>query len=252
MVQGIEIFRKHFEGYEDKYVLIGGTACDLLFQENGLLFRATKDLDIILIAEALTPEFGQRFWEFIQLGKYGIRQRSDGRPIFYRFQKPLDIRYPAMLELFSRNGDALGHEDDEAVFTRIPLGDEISSLSAILLDDAYYNILSEGTIQIDGVSLLSDAYLLLFKAKAWLDLSRRRELGEAADSRDIRKHKNDAARLATLISPTLKVDLAGEVKDDIAKFVEAYEREPVDPKALGFSGFTHADILERLKICYQI
>ena len=58
MVKGIEVFRKHFAGYEDKYVLIGGTACDLLFQKNGLPFRATRDLDIILVAEALTPEFG--------------------------------------------------------------------------------------------------------------------------------------------------------------------------------------------------
>ena len=88
MVKGIEVFRKHFAGFEDKYVLIGGTACDLLFQKNGLPFRATRDLDIILVAEALTPEFGVKFWEFIKNGKYMIQQRSDGNPIFYRFRNP--------------------------------------------------------------------------------------------------------------------------------------------------------------------
>ena len=30
MVQGIESFRKWFADYSDQYVIIGGTACDLL------------------------------------------------------------------------------------------------------------------------------------------------------------------------------------------------------------------------------
>ncbi len=42
MVKGIEAFRKHFAGYEDNYVLIGGTAHDLFVQKNGLPFRATR------------------------------------------------------------------------------------------------------------------------------------------------------------------------------------------------------------------
>ena len=162
MVKGIEVFRKHFAGFEDKYVLIGGTACDLLFQKNGLPFRATRDLDIILVAEALTPEFGVKFWEFIKNGKYMIQQRSDGNPIFYRFRNPQDNAFPAMLELFSRSSKTLDPVSPDSNLTKIPLGDEISSLSAILLNNSYYALLKDGTIQIDGISLLSDVYLLLF------------------------------------------------------------------------------------------
>lgn len=33
-------------------------------------FRATRDLDMVLIVEALTPEFGEKFWKFIVDGKY--------------------------------------------------------------------------------------------------------------------------------------------------------------------------------------
>jgi hypothetical protein len=29
MVKGLVIFRAHFQGFADRYVLIGGTACDL-------------------------------------------------------------------------------------------------------------------------------------------------------------------------------------------------------------------------------
>ncbi len=252
MVKGIEVFRKHFAGYEDKYVLIGGTACDLLFQKNGLPFRATRDLDIILVAEALTPEFGVKFWEFIKNGQYMIQQRSDGNPIFYRFRNPQDKAFPAMLELFSRSSKALEPVCTDPNLIKIPLGDEISSLSAILLNNAYYALLKDGTIQIDGVSLLSDAYLLLFKAKAWLDLSGRKKLGGNVDSRDIKKHKNDVIRLSALLSPTLKVDIQGEVRNDLVKFIKACEEEITDPKALGLSGFSQPDILERIKITFGI
>ena len=51
----------------DKYVLIGGAACDIVFTSNDATFRATKDLDMVLIVEALSPEFGEKFWKFIEL-----------------------------------------------------------------------------------------------------------------------------------------------------------------------------------------
>jgi hypothetical protein len=48
MVKGLEIFREHFRDYADRYVLIGGAACDIAMNSAGLAFRATKDLDIVL------------------------------------------------------------------------------------------------------------------------------------------------------------------------------------------------------------
>ena len=66
-MRGIDKFRERFKDREDEYVLIGGGACDLLFDEAGQSFRATKDLDLVLLVEALTPEFGRTFWSFIWL-----------------------------------------------------------------------------------------------------------------------------------------------------------------------------------------
>ena len=43
MVRGIDSFRDWFQGYEDQYAIIGGTACDLLMTDEGLDFRATKN-----------------------------------------------------------------------------------------------------------------------------------------------------------------------------------------------------------------
>lgn len=55
--------------------------------------------------------------------------------------------------------------------TPMHIGDEISSLSAILLNDVYYRMLRDGKTEISGMIVLAPAYIVLFKAKAWLDLS---------------------------------------------------------------------------------
>ena len=42
MVKGLDTFRKYFADYESQYVLIGGAACDILFESNEVNFRATS------------------------------------------------------------------------------------------------------------------------------------------------------------------------------------------------------------------
>ena len=36
MVRGITNFKKRFQGYEEQYVIIGGTACDLIMENEEL------------------------------------------------------------------------------------------------------------------------------------------------------------------------------------------------------------------------
>ena len=78
MIRGIDSFREWFRGYEDQYVIIGGTACDLLMTDVGLDFRATKDIDLVLIVEAVDTEFTNRFWEYVVAGGYEHRNKSTG------------------------------------------------------------------------------------------------------------------------------------------------------------------------------
>ena len=70
---------------------------------NEVNFRATRDLDMVLIVEALTPEFGEKFWEFIVDGKYRNKATNGSNPQFYRFDKPEDDEFPKMIELFCRS-----------------------------------------------------------------------------------------------------------------------------------------------------
>ena len=60
MVSGFTKFRERFQGFEKQYVIIGGTACDLIMENEELPFRATKDVDIVLIVESITAEFGKK------------------------------------------------------------------------------------------------------------------------------------------------------------------------------------------------
>jgi hypothetical protein len=150
MVKGIDIFREYFSEYTDQYVLIGGAACDISFGDSNMDFRATRDLDVVLIVEAQTKEFGQRFWDFIREGEYENRAKSSGEPQFYRFDKPEKPGYPSMIELFSRSNWMI---EQDAVLTPIHIDDSVSSLSAILLNDEYYELLLAGRNVIEGISV---------------------------------------------------------------------------------------------------
>ena len=111
MVKGLEVFREHFRDYADRYVFIGGAACDIAMTGAGLAFRVTKDLDIVLFVEALDAAFVRAFWEFVRIGGYEVQEKSTGEKQFYRFQKPTNANYPFMLELFSRQPDVLQDAD---------------------------------------------------------------------------------------------------------------------------------------------
>jgi len=149
MVRGLDIFREFFSGMEKNYVIIGGTACNIHEEAMQQEPRATKDIDMMLIVEALSDSFVRRFWEFISAGGYMQRQRGEsindekkGRSHeYFRFIKPENKDFPKQIELFSRNIGILNAPED-AHITPIPAGEDLSSLSAILMDDDYYNFTS--------------------------------------------------------------------------------------------------------------
>lgn len=251
MVTGFTKFKEWFQGFENQYVVIGGTACDLIMESEELPFRATKDIDIVLIVESITAEFGKRFWEYVKEAGYEYRNKSTGVAQFYRFQSPKSKEYPYMIEIFSRNPDFIVLGED-SVLTPLPIDDEISSLSAILLNEAYYELLKNGQVIIDGVPVLKEVCLIPFKAKAWLDLRERKANGEAVDSKNIKKHKNDIFRLAQLITGDTKQVLEGEVKKDMTMFLSEIKNEDVDIKSLGIRGIDKNKLINLLSDCYDI
>lgn len=220
MVRGVDAFKTHFVGHEESYALIGGAACDILFGEAGLPFRATKDFDMVLCVEVVGADFAEMFASFLEAGGYEARERSTGRREFYRFHRPADEAFPAMIELFSRTPNTLALPDGIKL-APIPVEDDVISLSAVLLDDEYYSALAGARRIVDGISLADETILIPFKARAFLDLSARKEAGEGGDARHISKHRADVFRLVQLLPGGGNIDLSAPIREDLAGFLVA-------------------------------
>jgi hypothetical protein len=249
VVRGLSLFRERFAGLEDRYVLIGGAAVDVAMDAVGLEFRVTKDLDIVLHVQSLDVEFAHAFWTFVQDGGYEFREKSTGKATFYRFHSPEDKSFPFMIELFSTTPD-LAEPPRGVHLTPLPIADEVSSLSAILLDTDYYAFLQRGTRVKEGLSVLAPEYIVPLKARAWIDLTARREAGAEIASKDIKKHRNDIIRLGQLIAPTERIELPGGIYDDLNSFVASALNDGAEPATFGVIGMTLEDVRSLIEKVY--
>lgn len=254
MVAGLDIFTEHFEPFTDHYILIGGGACDWQMEQKGLPFRATKDLDIILIVEALSDNFVNHFWQFINEGEYAVAQVGDKKS-FYRFIKPNTSGYPYMLELFSRRADLI-KEIPGMYLTDIPTGEEASSLSAILLDDEYYRFTLANTQLTGGLHLANEIALICLKTRAFLNNTKRKEEGHEVQDDDITKHKKDIIRLTATLTPGIIVTAPQIVKTDLQQYIEILRAENPDIKRLlknqGMADITIDQIIEQLNSTFDL
>lgn len=243
MVNGLEKFREKFEKFNDEYVVIGGTACSILMEDAGLSFRTTKDVDMVLIVDAKRyVEFGKTFWDFIKEGRYTCGEQKREKTCFYRFTDP-QVGYPSMIELLSKSPDPLVVPGD---VRRVPIAEDVSSLSAIILDESYYNLLSEGCDVLNGIRVLKPEYLILYKMKARMNLKESKEKGEHVNTDDYKKHKNDVFRLLPLLSVDLKINLPEKIQHDVETFLDSMKEEVVDSQILG-DGMTKEEALGMLR-----
>lgn len=231
MVRGLYKYKEFFKDYSNNYLLIGGVACERQMENAGLNFRATKDLDIVLIVEAYSADFVRKFWEFVKEGAYEIQEKSSGEKIYYRFKKPGDESFPWQLELFSRKPEI--KLDNDARLTPIPLEEDVSSLSAILLHDDYYNFTMSNVEIVEGLSVATTPALICLKASAYLDLKKRKQSGEQVDNKNIKKHRNDIVRLAAILADEVINDLPGTIKNDLEVVLEDFKQDPPDIKRIG-------------------
>lgn len=130
--------------------LIGGAACDEWFTTNGLTFRATNDLDLVIMMDDVAPAFIAAIRAFVAEGGYEISERSEGVPILYRFSNPTREDFPAKLELSSRKPDGFQLSAGQK-YISISAGLGRHSLSAILLDDAYFGLIQTYHDDRDGL-----------------------------------------------------------------------------------------------------
>jgi hypothetical protein len=185
-------------------------------------FRGTKDIDMVLILNAVQPAFVARFWEFIRDGRYAIAQRADGEKAFYRFQKPESPDYPAMIELLSTAPLKIDPVPGQTIVP-IPAGEDVSSLSAILMDQEYFAFILGQRDLVDGLPLIRPAGLIALKARAWLDLSKRRADGDkTVKESDILKHRSDVFRLTAILPAGESLQPPDSIASDLTTFFASF------------------------------
>ena len=250
MIQGLDRFRDHFDGLESSYFLIGGVATQLVLDDAGLGSRTTKDLDVVLCAEALDDAFVQRFWTLVAEARYAVRQAGSSPRRYFRFMKPSTDDYPVMIELFSRRLDPIA-VPAHAHLTPVPTGEDLSSLSAILIDDDLYPWLLDGRTTLDGVPIVGTDHLIALKLRAYLDLSKRRDAGDPVHSKDIKKHRSDVLRLLQVVVPESRDDVPHAVREDAARFLARVRAESPDVRALRLAFGDLSQALDVLRVRFD-
>ena len=223
MVAGLDVFRDRFQGLEDNYVIIGGTACDLVHEDTGLRFRVTRDLDIVIVLEEPPDDFVRRLWKFVEEGGYSTGQYESGRSRLYRFENPTDPDYPAKIELLSRRPIS---EPAGRHLAPLPLDGYLKSLSIIVLDDEYYELICSTRIALNDIPIVPASTLIALKAKAYLELTRLRDEGDSTVRADnIKKHRSDVFRLLRLLAPADRFDIEDSIASDLVRFLEHFPPE---------------------------
>ena len=117
----------------------------------------------------------------------------------------------------------------------------------MVLDSGYYRLLAEGRTVINGFSVLSTKYLVVFKAKAWLDLSDRRSNGEDVNSSNIKKHINDIFRLHEILEDSESIILPTDVTEDMSEFISRLASSGLNPTAIPGVESSLSDIIRTYK-----
>ena len=222
MVYGLDLFRERFRNFTDNYVIIGGTACDQMLSGTAVEPRPTEDIDMIVVAETLSDDFVHSFWQFIKDGGYrcGKRMRKNAEePVYelYRFEDGKE-GFPIKIELLSRHPEILGERSGFHI-EPIPTGEDLSSLSAIIMDDDYYQLTLEHSVLNDGLRVADFKALVCLKAKAYLNLVADREAGIHRNTKDIKKHRSDVMKL-TAGDPNPSIIVVGDrIARDIQDFI---------------------------------
>lgn len=226
-MEGLDKFKEAFEAYSDNYVIIGGTACEMVMSGTAVRPRATHDIDMIVVVEKMTAGFANAFWQFIRDGGYRPEKHhaAEGEKPKYELYRFVDGKagYPRMIELLSRHPDILG-EPQGLVIEPIPIEESSYSLSAIIMDDDFYHFTIEHSRLTDGIRHADPAALVALKARAYLNLLQERKDGRQVNSKDIKKHRSDVLKNVAIIENEA-VTTSPAIVSCIKEFVESIRND---------------------------
>lgn len=221
---GFDHFCNYLSGLEHLYVIIGGGAASILMEDEGLEFRATKDVDLVVLSRS--DELNTRILFYVKDGGYQTKEATEGSPRYYRFREPNKKECPVLIEVFARNELNLDLLDGQYI---IPIHDNsVERLSAILLDDEYFELIQKNLVTSQsGIPLINALANICLKARAHRELFDRKSQGDTTvDDKTVQKHLKDIWRLAAILTGEEKIRLIGQPLKDVTSALGKLDQLP--------------------------
>jgi len=207
---GLSHFEAHFRELKDQYVIVGGFATLILLdRELHNHGKATHDIDLVLLTST-SVEMAAKIKTYIKEGGYTIQKGQQDRYQYYRFAEPKSEGYPKEIELFASEEYGIVLEEGQRI---IPIDPEegLYSLSAIMLDREYFDMIKSNIEEIEGVPYSNTLATMLLKMSAVYDLHHR------GDDK-WKKHRRDILKLTLLLIGEERLVLKGRMIDDVNFF----------------------------------
>mgnify|MGYP003320396131 CR=1 FL=1 len=235
VVQGYEMFRYHMSEHRESFIIVGGTAVQMVrgqyrldkkLGKSGSLARnrTTLDIDVLVVVETLTQKFIDAFYGMLKAGNYRCYVKAD-RDYYYRFERNHSGPFPYKIELLTRNPLP---EVEGFRFAKLPEEFE-SSLSAIVLDPVYYDFARTHAQTLDGLSCLNEIGLIVLKASACMNLRETYAKTQNPNDRsDYEKHAKDVFWLIGELSSAEVEPLPEVIRRRLSEFAAVYDADNPD------------------------
>jgi len=221
-IAGLRHFESYFRDMKEHYVIVGGFATLMLLErELPNHGKATHDIDLVLLTTA-SEEMAARLKAYIKEGGYTIQKGQKDRYRYYRFVDPDAEGYAKEIELFTGKEQDLDLDEGQRI---VPIDPEegLYSLSAIMLDHEYFQMIKHNIEVIDGIPYSNAPATILLKMSAMYDLYHR-------EDDKWKKHRRDILKLLLLLTGEERIALSGRMIDDVEFFKKHIEA--LSPKTI--------------------
>ena len=208
---GLSHFQDYCKDFGEHYVVVGGFATIMLLdkelQDHG---KATFDIDLVLLTTT-SVEMSKKIKEYVQEGEYTIQIGDKDQYRYYRFIEPKKENFAKEIELFASNENDLNLDDNQRI---IPIDPEegLYSLSAIMLDPEYFNMIKDNVEKDLRAPCTNTQATIMLKISAFNDLKK-------TGNKKWRKHRSDILKLSLLLTGEEKIKFVGRMKDDFDSFI---------------------------------
>ena len=221
---GLSHFQKYCKEFDEQYVVVGGFATIMLLDEelgegHG---KATFDIDLVLLTNN-SVELAQRIKQYITDGKYDIQVGEKEQYKYYRFNNPKEENFAKEIELFASNENKLELDDKQRI---LPIDPEegLYSLSAIMLDPEYFEMIKNNVNKSGAAPCTNTQATIMLKMSAFYDLKKR-------EDKKKKKHRRDILKLSLLLTGEEEIKLVGRMKEDFDSFIQ-HLKEELDQKSI--------------------